>query len=256
MVLACALVTVITLGIAYPIGSLAKQRYLWNHSRIGTADITCEAIVGRAWMPWLAQYGCWIALVVFAVLLGKSTGAGAGISDVMDGSLADFQLKRGSPVAVGIWIAGLVVALVAGSFCAIAYKLREFRQILNGMRIADVYFYSTLKARSMVWRIIVVALIQVVSLLLLIGVIALLAWASAGGGSGGILMQFVPLLMILLLPFISVMVIAIFWTNPLYRTIAATTAVVGTIDMVAIGQNTDPAPTRGEGLMELFAVDG
>lgn len=256
MVLAYALLTLITLGIAYPIGSLAKQRYLWNHSRIGTADISCEAKVGRAWMPWLAQYACWVALVVFAVLLGKATGASAGIAEAMDGSLSDFQLKRGSPLAIGIWVFGLTVALVAGSFCAIAYSLREFRQILNGMKIGNAHLQSTLKARSMIWRIIVVALIQVVSLGLLLGVFAALAWISATGGHVSIFAQLVPLLMIVLLPFITVFVIAIFWTNPLYRTIATTTVLVGAVDMASIGQNTDSAPTRGEGLMELFAVDG
>lgn len=257
IVIGYGLLTVLTAGITYPLGSLARKRYLWNHSRFGTAAISCEAKVGRAWLPWLLQYGVWVAFLVLAGVVFAIAGAGAKASgfnpqDVQN-PLLFLAAFSGYLIVMGI---GYLLTIAISTGCLVAYYLRELRQILNGMAVAGVKVTSTLRARTMLWRIIAIAVIQSVMGAAAIGILIVAGLMEVGMGgdpsAGGIISG---ILLYLVITILSVILVAVLWTNPLYRTIAGTTAFVGAIDMAAIGQNTDTAPTRGEGLMELFSID-
>ncbi|MFD2264803.1 YjgN family protein [Lacibacterium aquatile] len=263
LVLGYGLLTIITLGITYPLGSLARKRFLWNNSRFGTAAITCDAKVGRAWLPWLLQYGIWIAFLVFSffVIFGQLTAdAMSGDIDWEDrDSLSTYFAGMGAAM-VG-WAIAYLFTIAVSTGCIVAYYLRELRQILNGLSVAGVKVISTLKARTMLWRIVALAAIQTVALLVVMVVFTVVAGVSVGVGSGGgpdpsgVIIG-AGVLAYIGIAVLSVVLVALFWTNPLYRTIAQTTVLMGAIDMAAVGQNTDALPTRGEGLMELFAIDG
>lgn len=255
-VIGYGLLTFVTLGVAYPIGSVGKKRYLWNHSRFGTAPINCDAKVGRAWLPWLIQYAVWVAFIGLVIwFASRGSFFEDYIAAIRTQDPNDYQ-ELGAKYEEGFGFGALayLIVLAVSTGTLVAYYLRELRQILSSLTVAGVKVVSRLRARSMLWRIVIIALLQAIMAAVVIGLVFVSIMDAV---TGQFWYGWIPIFIAAYIAIIvvSVILVAVLWSNPLYRMIATTTTVVGNIDMVVITQNTDAVPTRGEGLMELFSID-
>lgn len=144
------LVTLATLGIAFPWMRAKLIEYRMNHSRFGNATFTFHMPVQDLWglfIPWLGTYlvsfGAVFSLVFFY------WGDLEAIWNMGMGTVSSVDLKPGSLAG---YIAIFTLFLSFPIFL-VWYRTRELQFTINGIRVEGHSFLSRIRPPFVLWRI-------------------------------------------------------------------------------------------------------
>jgi uncharacterized membrane protein YjgN (DUF898 family) len=225
------LLTVVTLGVAYPYYRIATRRYLLDHTWFGDQKFSCTAHARRLMRRWLIYLGLGL------VLLGLIGFQAWGLALAQEGGASPATT---GPSAARIFVTSFLAAVVFGFFL-IAYRTAEFRVLVDGLTFQNVRVSSNLNAGRML-----------LFALKMFG--AAVLWLVALGGIAGTLAVALLAFLFFLLA-ISVFVRA-YYTNGLLGRVIASLSFDGAADLARIGQTTAPVPRWGEGMLEAFDFAG
>lgn len=194
------LLTVLTLGLAFPFMRAGLERYRINHTLIGTGRMASDARGTQLLPYWLLFYAVTLLPILacgafflvatkFSVptdLFVAKPGGKAGafsLNPAYAGSAIDTAMIASAFIApIGATAAVLLVPF---------YRARETKVFMAAASLGPVRLASTLKARQFYWPY-VVYFLSVVGFLVLLGVIGfvmVLLAGMAGQGSGAGLVQ-------------------------------------------------------------------
>lgn len=166
-----AIVTVLTLGLAYPYMHFAQARYLAQRCRLGTLAVRQEG-------SWLGLMAHWLRLYLVVVLMFLAFW---GLSEEME---LDVEAMRG-------WLAILVpIGLVVTAYTAMVYRIAAFRCLWDYRTIGGMRIDNDLKIYRIVFAYIGGTLgVGVMAPVIggIVGLSALLAAAVALGAASGAL---------------------------------------------------------------------
>ena len=174
------LLTVATLGLAYPWMRVATFRYFANHARFGEAPVRLSARAGPLFRYWISIYGVvaiGVAFVAFDSWPALQWLFELGFYRGFDGD----STYKGEPIGLIklMFPAGFTILLV------VQYKTAEFRHLTSNIAIGDSEFVSrflTEKAIKIYFIYIALILCALLSAILLF----LFLWELESGNSKGI----------------------------------------------------------------------
>lgn len=126
------LLTMLTLGLLYPLMSRSLERYKIRNTRFGSAEGRFEAPIGQLMRTWLLVLGPLLVAIVLGIL--------AGVASLQNGR-----------AAAGVGIAAAVFAGLAFLWAPLLwplYRIREFRIFADGTSIGPVAFRSGAGAKA------------------------------------------------------------------------------------------------------------
>lgn len=234
-----SLLSVVTLGMAYPWMRVALMRYRIQHTRFGQTRFDFAGSGKALFGPFLLAFGLPVVLTVAFLVanpdIGKAfmgssaTGSGVEFPD------ADFRAP------------GLLLVWLAVPFLYIWYRVWEFRYMVGCTGFADVSFASAARSARIIWM-------SVLTVGAMIGLAALVfgaVFALAADGPGfGIMVPLAVVLYISLTPVLSYAILR-------YEIVAHVCRTLEISDMAAFGrvvQSTQDVPATGEGLADAFDV--
>ena len=137
--------TLLTLGLAYPWRAAGLERYLMAHTRYGSL---AGSFTSSGWT--LFKRAGWIWLAALAVLA-------AALADVARLSWQDVEVSKEAAAIAGVRVVGVlaILGLLFPLLRAIELKWR-----LQGMRFGPVAVSTELRKRSVVWRYVKAVLVS------------------------------------------------------------------------------------------------
>lgn len=254
------LLTLLTLGLAFPFMRAALERYRIRHTLIGVERMGSTARGRTILGPWL---------LIYAVALLPPLAVGLAFLAASDfAPPTDLFVSKGGKGAtvinpaydgttIGLLLLGFVGALATCLPLALLlipyYRARETRAFMNAARLGEVRLVSTLRARQFYWPYLVYAL-SVIGFVALVGLaVALVGWAvrSRIGGDGGA--GFLPLL-ILPLYLGGALIFAVLYVRVIQARLWAAVANTTTVsDAAGLGRILAAARGPGSGLQEGLA---
>lgn len=236
------LLTVLSLGIAYPWRSMALWQYRLSHTRFGTTPLQFEARAARLLPIWLAMLApVWAAVI--AMIYAASTH--------------DAPNPAGGIAAGG----GILAAVVLTPPLYTVYRVREARLVVGGIRLGEAGFASRLRTLPILGAVFAMLGLALVALGIVVVPSALAGFEAArqAAASGGppqipdvsvlaILLSVVAFTV--LLPMLGTLILQ----TAVVRGVAATTSVDHAEALETVAQATDRGPSYGEGLADAFDV--
>ena len=233
-----SLLSVVTLGMAYPWMRVALMRYRIQHTRFGQTRFDFAGSGKALCGPFLLAFGLPGALTV--AFLAANPDLGGTVVDSMAGAepeSTDVEVR--APALLTVWL--------AVPFLYIWYRVREFRYMVGCTRFADVSFASAARSARIIWM-------SVLTVGAVIGLGALVFGAmfalAADGPVFGIMLPFVVVIFISVTPVLSYVILR-------YEIVAHVCRTLEISDMAAFGrvvQSTQDVPSTGEGLADAFDV--
>ncbi|GEP08335.1 membrane protein [Methylobacterium gnaphalii] len=266
------LLTIVTLGIAFPWMRASLERYRINHTLIGESRMASTATGGMIVKPWLLLYVVGLGPLLISVLAFLIANKFSIPSDMMipdphkPGQLIFNPVYAGTPLARY----GTVVGIVSAIFIPLAvllfpyYRARETRAFMNAAALGASRLHSSLRARQFYWPYIIYFLTLIgffVVFAIVVGIAMVIV--ASGGGDGGtfsgmhwlILLLIVPLYLAMLLAF-AVLAVRII-TVRLWRAVTDSTTFenVEALDAV-LASSRRTASGLNEGLADALDVGG
>lgn len=249
-----SMITVLTLGLAYPVMRLKLQAYKTDRMSFGNRTFSFDGGIGPllgAWLlPWL---GLIIAATPFALLMMD-----IDFDTMMTGNSAKLPDMTGTRGAYGILIvAGIAIFLLTQFW----YRAAEVRHFAASTEFDELRFDSTLSGFNVFWPYFFYGLLLV---LLWGGVIAAMAGiVTAAALSGGVqgnetaqmLGSFAGVLAVLVVLVIAGTLKPIIVHNRLFRVFCHTLTLQGSFSPDRLLQSQLNIPQRGEGLADALDVD-
>ena len=252
------LLSVVTLGMAYPWMRVALMRYRIQHTRFGQTRFGFAGSGKALCGPFLLAFGLPGALTV-AFLAANPDLVGAVVDSVAAGAESEFAdtVAGGAepeftddevraPALLSVWL--------AAPFLYIWYRVREFRYMVGCTRFADVSFASAARSARIIWMSVLTvgAIIGLAAAIIGLGaVVAGGVFSLAADSPAGALV--VPLAVVLFISLVSVPSYLILR----YEIVAHVCRTLEISDMAAFGrvvQSTEDVPATGEGLADAFDV--
>ncbi len=232
------LLSVVTLGMAYPWMRVALMRYRIQHTRFGQTRFDFAGSGKALCGPFLLAFGLPVALTV--AFLAANPNLGGAAVDFAAGTVPEFtDIEVRAQALLSVWL--------AVPFLYIWYRVREFRYMVGCTRFADVSFASAARSARIIWM-------SVLTVGAVIGVGALafgVMFALAADGPGfGFVVPLVIVLYISVAPILSYLILR-------YEIVAHVCRTLEISDMAAFGrvvQSTEDVPSTGEGLADAFDV--
>lgn len=252
------LLTLITLGLAFPFMRASLERYRIDHTLVGTSRMHSTARGRSVLAPWLLLY---------VVGLGPLIGLGIALLVAADFSLPKDLLvpkpggKAGETVFNPAYAAsniGIILRTIgfAATFCLPAalllipyYRARETRAFMRAASLGRARLASNLRARQFYWPYIVYMLSLLVFLVVLGLVAALLIFAAQAAKDLGMLHWLVVLIYLVGAPLFAVLYVRVVQAR-LWAAVATTTTV---IDPEALDAVLASSRGAGSGLQEGLA---
>ncbi len=234
-----SLLSVVTLGMAYPWMRVALMRYRLQHTRFGQTRFDFAGSGKALFGPFLLAFGLPVALTL--AFLAANPDLGGTLTDsVAAGAEPEFtNVEVRAPALLLVWL--------AVPFLYIWYRVREFRYMVGCTRFADVSFASAARSSRIIWMS-VLTVVTIVGLAVVVfgGMFAL----AADGPMFGFTVPLVVLLYISLTPVLSYLILR-------YEIVAHVCRTLKISDMAAferVVQSTEDVPATGEGLADAFDV--
>ncbi|MFQ5955280.1 MAG: YjgN family protein [Kiloniellales bacterium] len=253
-----SLITVITLGLAYPLLRARLYGIRMRNTWIGNRPFRFEGSTRPLVKGWLVA---WLPVTVVIVLFVGISIAGTYLQEpaAADENQVTSLMLGGAGVAMFLL---LPVALVL----YVWYRAYEFRYLAGETTFEGLRFGSGLKARSLIWIYLSYWLASF-GVLMLIGLTVGIAAAfiviqgSAAGDPGtwqpnptlGFIIG-IPLFLVFFM--VSSVLHVILVMRRLVMRICETLTISGEVDFEAIEQSALAAPGRGEGLADALDVGG
>ena len=189
------LLTVLTLGLAFPFMRAALERYRIRHTLIGTSRMASDARGTQILPYWLLFYAVTLlpilACVAFFLVATKFSFPTDLVVPKPGGKASEFAINpvyAGTRTMTALVVSGFVapIGLLAAILLVPFYRARETRIFMAAARLGPVRLLSTLRARQFYWPYIVYFL-SVLGFVVLIGIIAVVlgVLASVGGKESG-----------------------------------------------------------------------
>lgn len=212
-------VTVITLGLAYPVARTRLQRYRMEHTWLGDRSFTFDARAGRLFGRWLLAWLLLVPTLGLSYFWYRVQEFRYFAAQTRYGDLA-FQsdLRTGQVIAIGLLYLLTLGAILAVVGLAAALLVPGFMFAIEAMTSGDEAALESVSETVGPYFVLV--------LLVLIFVIGI-AFSAAR--------------------------LAVF-VHPMLRRLAHSLSIVGTEDFEAILQSQQARPRRGEGLADAFDV--
>jgi len=143
-------VTVLSLGLAFPWMRAKLIEYRMNHSRFGNTTLTFHMPMQDLWglfIPWLATY-----LVCFGALLSLAFFYWSDLESIWNlamGTTEAVDLKPGSFAGFGAFF----ILFLSFPIFLVWYRTRELQFTINGIKLENYDFYSQLRPSFVLWRI-------------------------------------------------------------------------------------------------------
>ena len=189
------LLTLLTLGLAFPFMRASLERYRINHTLVGDSRMTSTATGRSILLPWLLFYalgilpalalvGYWLSTHHFTVptdvLLPDPKNPG---EEIFNPAYLD-SLEGPWPYLASAVLTAFPIALLLLPF----YRARETRIFMNAASLSGANLASSLKARQFYWPYIVYFL-TLIGFLLVLGLIfaavTMIVTATGDKGLGG-----------------------------------------------------------------------
>lgn len=187
------LVTILTLGLAFPFMRASLERYRMNHTLIGDSRITSTATGSSVLGPWLLFYALGVVPTLGIVFYFFATHGldipsdlfvpkpgGDGDDKILNPSYMTPALESALRLYAVLITAALPVALLLIPF----YRARETRAFTNATHLGEARLVSTLRARQFYWPYILYFLISI-GFFVVVAVVFGIAAAVVGGLLGG-----------------------------------------------------------------------
>lgn len=174
-----ALLTLATLGLAFPFMRASLERYRINHTLIGSGRMASSARGRSLLLPWLAFYLVVLVPVLAAVLAFFAASDFAIPADLFvakpggkPGETVFNSAYAGTPIATygALLIGTISVSAPLGLLLIPFYRARETRIFMNAASLGPVRLASTLRARQFYWPYIVYML-SIVGFITVVGVV-------------------------------------------------------------------------------------
>jgi uncharacterized membrane protein YjgN (DUF898 family) len=249
------LLSVISLGAAYPWMKIDLWRYQVRHTRLGTESFHFEGNARTLWLPWLPVF----IAILFTTTTFFTSIALFGVNPQATVS----ALPNDQQAMFFYWIVAVVVTDILAAFAYFYYRVRQTRLQISGLRVGAAAFTSHLPF----WRLFVFGMISVVLILLaLAGPFALnyglLTHTQTGGTVGQINPQQLGTLLgsIALSVVVFVVAIPFVWAMlfgfELIRQTVITTRIDNPHVIEQAAQSHAEAPRTGEGLADALDIGG
>lgn len=246
-----ALLTVATLGFAYPWLALRAERYAYSLSFVGNKQFSFEAKTGplvRGWIPfWLSFFIViatpLIALAGYAVFMSSSEAA-ANPTTYLNEASGD----------AGPWIIGgyLLFAMIAVMMAYAFFRARLFNVGVSGISLDGLRFHGNIRASSFLSAYVRAALLTFALILVPGAVLFSIAGATAMAGDGGVGGIVAGLLVMLIYMATSGFAWNVIVVHGLWKARVAATTTVGTINVGEINQQQVDNMRQGEGFGTAF----
>jgi uncharacterized membrane protein YjgN (DUF898 family) len=234
-----SLLSVVTLGMAYPWMRVALLRYRIQHTRFGQTRFDFAGSGKALFGPFLLAFGLPVALTVAFLAANPDLGR-AAVDSLAAGAEPEFtNVEVRAPALLTVWL--------AVPFLYIWYRVREFRYMVGCTGFADVSFASAARSSRIIWMS-VLTVVAIVGLAVVVfgGMFAL----AADGPMFGFTVPLVVLLYISVTPILSYVILR-------YEIVAHVCRTLEISDMAAFDrviQSTEDVPATGEGLADAFDV--
>jgi uncharacterized membrane protein YjgN (DUF898 family) len=246
-----ALLTVVTLGFAYPWLALRAERYAYSQSFVGSRQFSFDAEVGplvRGWLPiWLSYFFVILIPAVGIIAIVAST---AGTES--DGNSAQkFREIFGNS---GPWIisAYTLIAILVTMAAYAFFRARLFNVGVSGISLGGLRFQGNIRTSSFLSAYVRAALLTVVLIAAPAAILFPLAGATAmagDGGFGGIIAGFLVMLIYMSTSGFAWNIIVV---HGLWKARVAATTTVGTVNIGEIKQQQVDNMRQGEGFGTAF----
>ncbi len=233
-----SLLSVVTLGMAYPWMRVALMRYRIQHTRFGQTRFDFAGSGKALFGPFLLAFG--LPVVLTAAFLGANPDlGGAAVETVAGGAEPEFtNIEVHAPALLLVWL--------AVPFLYIWYRVREFRYMVGCTRFAEVSFASAARSARIIWM----SVLTVGAVILPAFVFGVIFSLAADGPGFGFMVTLVVVLYIIVTPILSYLILR-------YEIVAHVCRTLEISDMAAFGrvvQSTEEVPATGEGLADAFDV--
>lgn len=191
------LLTILTLGLAYPARNLWTERYRLTHTLVGDQRVTFGGRVLALLVPWLPAWLCGLVLLAAAAggsvwwELHRALGtlpAGTNNPPVPE-PWADFYA-----VSPALWGLAVLVSALLFYVTFVRYRVVEFRYVVGHLELAGARFSSMLSITD-VFRIVTPGLLGLLGYAVLSGVTVASIYevlralpSHAAGGAGALVM--------------------------------------------------------------------
>jgi uncharacterized membrane protein YjgN (DUF898 family) len=247
-------ITVLTLGLAYPVMRLKLQAYKTDRMSFGNRTFSFDGGIGPLFGTWLLP---WLGLVVAATPFGLLM-MDIDFNALTSGNSANLPDMTGTRGAYGIlMIAGIAIFLLTQFW----YRAAEVRHFAACTEFDELRFDSSLSGFNVFWPYFFYGLLL---MLLWGGVIAIIAGiVTAAALSGGVqgneaaqmLGSFAGVFAVLVVFVIAGTLKPIIVHNRLFRKFCETLTLQGSFSPDRLLQSQLNIPQRGEGLADALDVD-
>ena len=233
-----SLLSVVTLGLAYPWMRVALMRYRIQHTRFGQTRFDFAGSGKALFGPFLLAFGLPVALTVAFVAANPDLGGGV-VDSLAAGAEPEFtNVEVRAPALLLVWL--------AVPFLYIWYRVWEFRYMVGCTGFADVSFASAARSAWIIWMSVLT-----VGAIVLPGFVFGVVFALAADGTGfWFIVPLVVVLYIIVAPILSYLILR-------YEIVAHVCRTLEISDMAAfdrVVQSTQEVPATGEGLADAFDV--
>ena len=244
-------ITVMTLGLAYPMMRLQLQAYKTDHMSFGDENFTFDGEVGPLFKYWVPTWLCFAAFVIPIVLFYMEID----YAGLMAGTAAAPVFTDAHYTLAAVAAAGFVLFLIMQFW----YRAAEIRHFADCTQFQQLRFETTLGG----WQIFLPHLFYGAILLLLIfGASMLSVWMVKGmltAGQSAEAMQAIGTIVTVGVVLIALVIAGtlhpIIVQNMLFRVFCRAMTIHGTFSPDALLQNQLNIPTRGEGLADALDID-
>ncbi|GAB6052092.1 YjgN family protein [Magnetospira thiophila] len=234
-----SLLTLLTLGVAYPWMRVALTRYKATHARFGEGSFGFELAPGAVktlLLPWLSYLGC--LLLAFALV-------SFGIFMIMTAEQTETPLDMEMLGLGGISVAILIFLSFVPYYW---YRVREARLIVGALAFEQARFFSHIRF-GMVALLGILTGLASIALLLFLVVSPLMGLSATDESQTAVAfgMAYLGLIGFIFLQNILVTLVLVY---PLLRHFCQTFESTGLEPLKAVAQSSAPYPLHGEGLAD------
>jgi hypothetical protein len=244
-------VTVISLGFAFPWMRAKLIEYRMNHSRFGNINFTFYIPIRDLWalfIPWLVTY-----LTYLAAIVALGFYCWPEVQFIWDLAMGTQSLNNLTVGMANCYVAFIVLFLIF-PFLLVWYRTRELQFTINGIRLAGHGFDSFVRPPFVLWRIILTLLFYILIPAALVTMFMILFYIFKFSGIVQLMIIIAMVTSTILILFVLTILTHLIFRLPVISHICDTLNGPDKTVFEEIIQATKQDPSYGEGLADAFDV--
>ena len=253
--LGLTVISLLTLGLAYPWGRVVLHRYAIENTMLGNQPFSFDGVwrqLFRYWIP--VQVGIFVVIAIIAANAPGFIEFGQVVATSAPGEELAIELPRNFETALGLIFGAYVLTAIA----FVWFRVAEVRYIFNNMSIAGTSAESRFRFRSIVlhWVLLIVSFFATIALIFA-GLQIMTSTTDLASGSF-LLSPVAVLAGLAIFIFAALLLFTIqhmvFWA-PILRKFCRTLDLADTGGLERVVQSTAQDPRYAEGLADALEVD-